>query len=319
MAVFRLRPFCKETLWGGRRLFDLYGKYTQAGNIAEAWVLSAHPDGPSVVAGGEYDGLKFAEVLDRLGPGSLGTHCSGSRFPLLVKLIDAQKDLSLQVHPDDAYALAHGFDSGKTEAWYILDAAPGARLVYGVRPGVTAEKFAADLRSGCVMDDAESVTVRAGDVAYIPAGTLHAIGGGILLCEVQQSSDTTFRVYDYDRVGSDGKKRRLDIDDALRVIDFDRGSLPLTRGGKKEAVPGGTLLQLTGNEFFHMSLIEVDGTMALARDGASFSGLVVLSGSGELTCSGESLALSAGDGVFVPASTGRYFLSGKMTVLESGV
>ena len=216
MKPFVLKAPCKDYLWGGNRLRE-FGKESDADKIAESWELSCHPDGESVIASGDYAGMTLPAFL-AAHPEAAGESCRDfERFPVLIKLIDAHDNLSVQVHPDDAYALAHEGEYGKTEMWYIVDAEPGAELLYGFARDVTKEEFRRAIEENTLLDLVRHVPVRPGDVFFIPAGTLHAIGKGILIAEIQQNSNTTYRVYDYGRVGKDGKPRELHIAKALDV------------------------------------------------------------------------------------------------------
>ena len=202
-----LTPFVSETVWGGRRLIDEYSVVTDKRNAAEAWVMSAHKNGSSTVANGEFAGRTLREIYlehPELG----GKNCAGfSDFPVLIKFIDAAADLSVQVHPDDAYCLKKGSGAGKTESWYILDCEPGAYLLLGFEKDITREQFRQSITDGTLTDYVKKVPVKKGDFFFIESGTLHAICKGILLAEVQQNSDTTYRIYDYGRLGFDGKPR----------------------------------------------------------------------------------------------------------------
>lgn len=212
-----LTPFVSETVWGGRRLIDEYSVVTDKRNAAEAWVMSAHKNGSSTVANGEFAGKSLREVYlehPELG----GKNCAGfSDFPVLIKFIDAAADLSVQVHPDDAYCLKKGSGAGKTESWYILDCEPGAYLLLGFEKDITREQFRQSITDGTLTDYVKKVPVKKGDFFFIESGTLHAICKGILLAEVQQNSDTTYRIYDYGRLGFDGKPRELHVEDAVNV------------------------------------------------------------------------------------------------------
>ena len=215
-----LTPFVSETVWGGRRLIDEYSVVTDKRNAAEAWVMSAHKNGSSTVANGEFAGKSLREVYlehPELG----GKNCAGfSDFPVLIKFIDAAADLSVQVHPDDAYCLKKGSGAGKTESWYILDCEPGAYLLLGFEKDITREQFRQSITDGTLTDYVKKVPVKKGDFFFIESGTLHAICKGILLAEVQQNSDTTYRIYDYGRLGFDGKPRELHgaVDLALALL-----------------------------------------------------------------------------------------------------
>lgn len=204
--ICKLRPACKSYIWGGRRLIEEYGKGDGAGNLAESWELSCHPDGPSIAADGPYAGRSLPEILAERPEFAGRAVESLGRFPVLVKLIDAARDLSVQVHPDDAYALKHEGQLGKTEMWYIIDAEPGAGLYCGFRREVTPAQLHTAIEGNTLCELLRRVPVKAGDVVFIPAGTVHAIGAGILLAEIQQSSSVTYRLYDYGRWARTGSR-----------------------------------------------------------------------------------------------------------------
>lgn len=227
MTPFLLSPAGKDYIWGGERLKTLFGKVSALSPLAESWECSVHPDGPSQVASGAFAGRSLAEVLAE-HPEFLGDSPSAAGgLYILVKLIDAKRDLSVQVHPDDGYAFREeGGQQGKTEVWYVLDAEPGACLVFGLNRAATAEELRLSLENGTFESLLRRVPVHRGDVFYIPSGTIHAIGGGILLAEVQQNSNLTYRLYDYGRLGKDGRPRELHIDKALAVADLS-GAQPV--------------------------------------------------------------------------------------------
>lgn len=319
--ILSLTPFVKGTIWGGQKLCTDYGfpQDPKYGNVAETWMLSAHPDGPSVVQNGRYKGKTLAEALAAEGKGAWGTHnAARPDFPVLIKFIDADDKLSVQVHPDDAYARRVEKENGKTEAWYIISAAPDAELVYGVRRPVTKEELAASAEDQSITEILNYVPVKAGDVAFIPAGTLHAIGKGIFLAEVQQSSNTTYRLYDYNRPDRvTGKPRDLDIEKATDVANLTVPTVDFSPKGEKQALPGGAKTLLTSCEFFNMTLVDVDGALDDAADETSFVSLLVLEGEGEITGGGQTLPLKKGSSIFVPAGFGGYTLQGRFTALES--
>ncbi len=221
------RPVFKDYLWGGRNLERILGRELPPGIVAESWEIAAHPDGDTLVENGEFAGLPLTELHARLGLDLIGTHNAWAqergKFPLLIKLLDANRPLSVQVHPDDAYALAHeGNELGKAEMWVVLHADPGAELILGLKRGVTPQKFRQALEAGNLDPCLHHLSIRAGDVICVPAGTLHAILGGSIIAEIQQNSNTTYRVYDWNRLGPDGNPRPLHIQKALEVIDFSR-------------------------------------------------------------------------------------------------
>jgi len=219
-----MHPYFREMVWGGRRLQEVYDKPLPAGRpIGESFELSAYPGRESVVAAGPLAGWNLSSLVRQYGEQLLGRQMwqrCGDRFPLLIKLLDAQQDLSIQVHPDDAYALGEGLeDRGKMEAWFVLDSA-GGRVAHGLRPGVGREAFAEAIRAGRVEETVRFHPVKPGDVLFMPPGTVHALCSGVMIYEVQQSSDLTFRISDYGRLGLDGKPRKLHLREALAVIDF---------------------------------------------------------------------------------------------------
>lgn len=220
-------PVLKDYIWGGRTLEKLGRALPPQGPIAESWEIAGHNDGTTVVSNGRFAGMSLTEVQTQLGLDLIGSNNTWAlqrdKFPLLIKLLDASRPLSVQVHPDDDYALAHeGNELGKTEMWVVLDAEPGAELILGVREGTTPQDFRQGIADGQLEPYLHRVPVKAGDHICVPAGTLHAIMGGILIAEIQQNSNTTYRVYDWNRVGADGQPRPLHIDKALDVINFEQ-------------------------------------------------------------------------------------------------
>ena len=213
MKTIQLTPSCKDYLWGGEKLRTEYGIQSELHPLSEAWMLSCHPDGPSYLP----DGSTFQQYINT-HPGCLGTHCEKfSEFPVLAKLIDAKKDLSIQVHPSNEYALEHEHQYGKTEMWYVLEAEPGASLYYGFTHEISKEEFERRIQDNTLTDVLNAVPVHKGDCFFIPSGTLHAIRKGIVVAEIQQNSNVTYRIYDYGRLGADGKPRQLHIPQALDV------------------------------------------------------------------------------------------------------
>ncbi len=312
----KLQPVFKEIVWGGNRLKNDYGFKSDLNNIAEAWMLCARNDGDNVVINGEYAGKSFTELVKEV-PALLGTKGEKyAEFPLLIKFIDAKSDLSVQVHPDDEYARIHENSYGKTEAWYILDCDEGAQLIYGFKNPITQDEFRKSIEDNTFLENVNKVNVKKGDVFFINAGTLHAIGGGILLAEVQQNCNTTYRVYDYGRL-VDGKPRELHIEKAIDVTD----TVPPTRSGnpdgEKIPVEGGFTQELCSCEFFKMSTIEVNGSLLLDVNDESFVSLLVLNGDGSVSCGDGVVTVSSGDSIFVPAGSGKTVLNGNFEVLVS--
>lgn len=280
--------------------------------MAESWELSCHKDGESIIAEGEDKGLTLREYIERQGQQILGPKCQGlAEFPLLIKFIDARDSLSVQVHPDNEYAQRVEGEQGKTEMWYVLDAEPGAKLIYGFEKEISKEEFRNRIEEDTLLEVCRQVPVHKGDVFFIEAGTLHAIGAGILICEVQQSSNSTYRVYDYGRVGADGKSRPLHIGKALAVTR--RKPLPLNTRPLAEIdlLKGCRVSLLAKCDYFTTYHLEVDGEADFKAPGESFQSLTVLSGSLKLVCGGKDTELAKGETVFLPVGMEDYRLSGE--------
>lgn len=312
MVPFRLTAPCKDYLWGGTRLRS-FGKQSDAEHIAESWELSCHPDGESLIADGEWAGLTLRQFL-QAHPEAAGMY-AGKEFPLLIKLIDAHEDLSVQVHPSDSYAGLSKGEHGKTELWYVVDAEPGATLVYGFRERMTREEFRRAIASHTLMDKVNRVPVHPGDVFFIPAGTLHAIGKGILIAEIQQNSNTTYRVYDYGRHGPDGKPRGLNIRKALDVTTL----APAKPYTPSEAVvhDGYTEECLADCGYFKVFKEQITGQMEVPEVRTKFRHILVLEGNGQLQSAAQSIPLTKGTSVFVPSGTGTFDIKGKCTVIQT--
>lgn len=302
MKPFRLIAPCKDYLWGGTKLRE-YGKISDKDIIAESWELSCHPDGESIIADGDYAGMTLSAFLAD-HPEALGTNCKRfDRFPVLVKLIDARDHLSVQVHPDDAYALAHEGEYGKTEMWYIVEAEEGAELIYGFRDSITKEDFRRAIEENTLLDKVNRVPVKAGDVFFIEAGTLHAIGRGILIAEIQQNSNTTYRVYDYGRIGADGTPRELHVEKALEVTKLTKA--PITKLHQPVTIPfSNTRYQnLKSCRYFSTAKLDIFRSFVFKKSNYSFEHLLMIGGDAQLHSEGETLSLHRGDSVFIPAGS----------------
>ena len=305
----KLSPAYKDYLWGGERLRTVFSKKTDLSPLAESWELSLHPDGESRVASGPHAGRALSEYLSALGEEVLGTAAARfDRFPILIKLIDAKKDLSVQVHPDDAYALSHEGEYGKTEMWYILDAEEGAALYYGFRRPVTREEYERAIAEERLTELLLRVPVKRGDCFFIEAGTVHAIGAGILLAEIQENSNTTYRVYDYGRRDKDGNLRPLHTERALAVSTLS----PAPAAKRPEE---GEDVLLASCPYFTCRRLRVEGEACILLDEESFRSLLVTEGEGELIMEGKTLSLARGDSIFVPAQNGSLALRGKLEVI----
>ena len=314
-----LSPAFKDYIWGGERLKRDWGKRTEMSPLAESWELSCHEAGPSVIAGGKFAGQTLAEYL-AAHPQDAGTKAErAGEFPLLIKLIDAAGPLSVQVHPDDAYARAHEHALGKTEMWLVLDASEGAGIYYGFKRETSLEEMREAIRQNTLTDLLNWVPAKAGDCFFIPAGTVHAIGAGLLIAEVQQSSNLTYRVYDYGRVGADGRPRALHIEQALAVTRREPPKTPVGPTEPERLVEGGRIQPLFACDKFETATLTVDGTMRDSVPQESFVSLLVLDGKGEVKAQDETYAVGKGQSVFLPAGMGGYTMNGRMKVLRTKV
>lgn len=320
MEPLKLIAPCKDYLWGGTKLRTKYNQKSEEPKLAESWMLSCHKDGMSVIAKGEFAGMTLQDYIERQGRAALGTDCAKfEQFPILVKLIDAQDRLSVQVHPDNAYALKNEGEYGKTEMWYIVENEPGASLYYGFKKPITKEEFRERIQRNTLLEVLNEVPVHQGDVFFIDSGTLHAIGAGIVIAEIQQNSNTTYRIYDYGRVDKDGRGRELHIEKALDVTKLEKPTRPAKPQGKTEVLNGFSQTLLASCEYFTVYHMEVSDAAELIADETSFHSILCLSGEAELLYGNTSLPLSTGDSIFVPAGVGAYKIQGKCEVLFTKV
>ena len=317
MEIVKLTPSVADNIWGGTRLIEEYGIKTDKNPAAEAWVLSCHSAGPSTVQNGKYEGKTLQEVYleDKSICGKKGEQFEF--FPLLIKFIDAKQNLSIQVHPDDEYAMRVEGEYGKTEAWYILDCDPDAELILGFNREVSVEEFKEAAKSDAMMDICNKIKVKKGDLFFIESGTMHAICKGILLAEVQQNSNTTYRIYDYGRLGNDGKPRELHVDKAADVTKRCPPVIADSSYRKTEKFENATRAELTTCDLFTMYKLDVDGKYSAVADDESFVSLLCLEGEGKVTCGETTLSFVKGESVFIPASSGEYTIEGKLEILES--
>lgn len=310
MEILKLNAPCKDYIWGGNRLREEYGKVSDADKIAESWELSCHKDGQSVIANGKDKGKMLSEYVAE-NKNALGTACDRFEyFPILIKLIDAKDNLSVQVHPDNDYAMRVEGEYGKTEMWYVVDCDEGATLLYGFKHEITKEEFARRIADNTLLEVTNAVPVKKGDVFFIKSGTLHAIGKGILIAEIQQNSNTTYRIYDYGRVGKDGKPRELHVDKALDVTKLAPAEqYPETPVEKKD---GYDIKLLSKCEYFTTYRVNVETKAELDADENSFNSILVLEGEPVIS-GGETVSAKKGESVFISAGTGKYTVEGKCT------
>jgi mannose-6-phosphate isomerase len=321
---FLLSPAAKDYLWGGRRLNDDFGKNIPVFPLAETWECSTHPDGLSRAASGEQSGQYLRDILTA-HPEYLGTHpltITGGKaeLPILIKFIDAKHDLSVQVHPDDEYAMKHENSLGKTEMWYVLDAKKGASLVYGFRQDMDQQRVRTALENGTIGKYLNHVPVHKNDLFFIEAGTVHAIGAGVLIAEIQENSNITYRLYDYDRVGRDGQKRPLHIDKALDVARLTSSAAPRQPMRVLKYNNGCASELLTRCRYFQVERMllntEARRMPGFRTESNSFRALLVVEGCGVLFGEGFSLNFFKGDCIFVPADSIDLRLHGRAQILS---
>ena len=321
---FLLSPAAKDYFWGGRRLNDDFGKQIPLQPLAETWECSTHPDGVSRAASGVHCG-EYLNAILAAHPEYLGTHplaITGGKadLPILIKLIDAKSDLSVQVHPDDDYALRHENGRGKTEMWYVLDAKKGASLVYGFRQDMDRERICSSLENGTIGKYLNHVPVHKNDVFFIEAGTVHAIGAGVLLAEIQENSNITYRLYDYDRVGRDGQKRALHTDKVLEVAKLSASAAPRQPMRVLKYNNGCASELLTRCQYFQVERMllntEARKLSGFRTESNSFRALLVVDGCGVLFGENFHLNFFKGDCIFVPADSIHLQLHGKAQILS---
>jgi len=304
MHLLRFQPIIKRLIWGGHRLGSVLGKPIGEGSqFAESWELSDHRGDVSVVAEGPLAGATLRDLVCHRAHELLGPPLADLRqFPLLVKYIDAEQVLSVQVHPDDERGRRLADDNGKTETWVVVAAEPGSVIYAGLKSGVTRETFAAAIESGEVEPLLHKIPARPGDCILIRSGIVHAIGAGVMLAEIQQMSDATFRVFDWNRVGTDGNPRQLHVDQALESTDFEAGPVdPITPVA--ESIDGGTRERLSHTRFFSLERLRLTGAARVGRDDR-FTIVMALGGDLEVRGRGHSLSLRYGETLLLPASLG---------------
>lgn len=315
----KLHPCYKEYLWGGTRLKTEYGKTDAPDVTAESWELAAHPDGLCIVENGPLAGKSILELgkLDRKG--IWGSACKETAFPLMVKLIDAKKDLSIQVHPSDDTALWTRGEQGKAEMWYIVDCEPQACLYFGFSKRVSREEFLRRAKDGSICEVLNRVPVTRGDVFYILPGTIHAIGAGIVIAEIQQNSNTTFRVYDYQRKDADGNLRPLHLDRAAEVLCYDPIVPEECKANSCVSFPEFTMTEMFSCRYFRAYRLDVQKSVELLCDGRSFQHVLCVEGMGLIQACGRSYSIQCGDSYLMPAAFGNYKIEGSCRVLVSRV
>jgi len=316
MYVMKLKPVGKDYLWGGTKLREKYNKKIDISPLAETWECSTHKDGLSVVANGKYKGKTLKEVLNA-HPEYIGGNSDGE-LHILVKLIDAAKDLSIQVHPDDEYAKKHEDQLGKNEMWYVLEAEEGATLVYGFEHSVTRAQIRKAIETGRLEKHLHRETVHKGDVFYIPGGTVHGLGKGIIVAEIQQCSNVTYRLYDYNRTDKNGQKRELHIEKALDVLDRSSYLGKISHIKEMRCTPGMIEQKLCKSKDFTVERLSINGEVdcPLAADKCH----ILLCTDGKIAVKRRSsnlVSLKKGDCAFVPSGLKSFKLSGRAEIIVS--
>lgn len=318
MEPLRLKPVGKGCLWGGQRLRAEFNKKIPVAPLAETWECSAHPAGPSRVVNGEMAGHTLDQVLKR-HPEFLGTKVNKAYgLPILVKFIDAEKDLSVQVHPDDGFARRVENDFGKSEMWYVLDAAASATLVHGFAHEVNEEMLRKAIIAGDLEKHLNRVPVKKGDVFYTPPGTIHSIGAGCLIAEIQESSNVTYRVYDYDRIDKNGNKRELHIEKAMQVLNMHAEPRYRQKARLVHYYPGCSREILCRCPYFETEKIDVTRGVSFTVMDSSFQVVLCIEGDGGIETADykKPLRFSKGDCLFLPAGLGRCFVVGSCKFLK---
>ena len=317
--MYKFEPLLKQTLWGGDKIIPFKHLNTQMERVGESWEISGVKDNETIVANGPDKGKSLNQLVSEQKAKLVGEENYqrfGDEFPLLVKFIDASQDLSIQVHPNDETAHRLGKPHGKTEMWYTLESAPGAHLYNGLKKKITAEEYEQMVANDTIVDALARYEIKEGDVFYIPAGRIHAIGSGCFVTEIQETSDVTFRIYDYKRKDKDGNYRELHIKEAAQCIDFT--VLPNYRAGYEPILNKG--VQLVESPYFTTAVYDLTEPMTLDYSELdSFVILIAVKGEGAITCNGEQMTFKMGDTILLPATTNEVKVEGVVRFLETYV
>ena len=317
--MYKFEPLLKQTLWGGDKIIPFKHLNTQMERVGESWEISGVKDNETIVANGPDKGKSLNQLVSEQKAKLVGEENYqrfGDEFPLLVKFIDASQDLSIQVHPNDETAHRLGKPHGKTEMWYTLESAPSAHLYNGLKKKITAEEYEQLVANDTIVDALARYEIKEGDVFYIPAGRIHAIGSGCFVTEIQETSDVTFRIYDYKRKDKDGNYRELHIKEAAQCIDFT--VLPNYRAGYEPILNEG--VQLVESPYFTTAVYDLTEPMTLDYSELdSFVILIAVKGEGAITCNGEQMTFKMGDTILLPATTNEVKVEGVVRFLETYV
>jgi len=308
MKPIKLKPVYKDYIWGGEKLRSLYGKESEKRPLAESWELSCHKDGQSSIVDGEYDG-KTLESYIKDNKGCLGTLCSSEELPILIKLIDAQDNLSVQVHPNDKQAREWENQNGKTEMWYVAQSDGDAKIICGMKRDITEEELKEAIADNTLEELLNIIPSKKGDIFFVEAGTVHAIGKGNVIVEIQQNSNVTYRLYDYGRRDKDGNTRDLHVEKGVKASSLSRWKpKEFPRNSDDTRV-------LASCEYFTVKEIKLCGEKTFLADEKSYHALVVADGEAEITSQDYMQKIKAGETIFIPANMGKYSLTGNATVL----
>lgn len=310
-------PVYKDYPWGGTRIPETFNREVPPGLYAESWEIADHNDGMSLVANGPLAGKSLREILQENPQNIMGTNVAGTKFPLLIKLIDAKQKLSVQVHPNDETAAKFGGEA-KTEMWYLLGD-NDTQVYCGLNDGVTRERFMQAVSEGTSGETMRPVPVRKDSAVFVRGGRVHAIDDGCLILEIQQNSNTTYRIYDWGRMGNDGKPRELHIDQAINVINWDDTANPLVEPELLVDTDTFQCWNVLKCEYFQLEKLAFSAPLEVPMDGTTFHALFVAEGEAEICWTDESLVVPAGTSILVPAALPAYTLMGNATVLRTTI
>jgi mannose-6-phosphate isomerase len=307
-------PILKERIWGGTKLKTVFNKNITSDNTGESWELSTVKGDVSVISNGKYEGKSLNDLISEFPDEILGTKIHekfGTEFPLLFKFIDAKEDLSIQVHPNDELAKKRHNSFGKTEMWYVMQADEGARIVVGFKKNSSKEEYVENLENKSLLSILKEVTVKKGDVFFLETGTIHAIGAGIVIAEIQQTSDITYRVYDWDRVDAEGKSRELHIDLALDAINYD--TTDTEKFYSKEENKSNPVVNCP---YFITNYFPLNGEVSVEKTNESFTVYMCMEGNFDLSLHGSKWSYKKGDTILIPAAMKNFKLNGNAILLE---
>ncbi|MGC4041515.1 MAG: class I mannose-6-phosphate isomerase [Flavobacterium sp.] len=310
----QFEPILKERIWGGTKLKTYLNKPITSDITGESWEISTVEGDVSIIANGRFKGKSLNDLISEFPEAVLGDKVYarfGKQFPLLFKYLDAREDLSIQLHPNDALAKKRHHSFGKTEMWYVMQADADARLIVGFKQKSTPEEYLQHIHDKTIVDILDTKKVKTGDVFFLETGTIHAIGAGIVVAEIQQTSDITYRIYDFDRVDAQGNKRELHVDLSLEAINYET-----VDAEKKYAKIENVSNEIVNCQYFTTNFFPLDGTAKIYRHGASFTVYMCVDGDFQLAVNNETYNYKKGDSVLIPASLTDFEVSGKANILE---